>query len=182
MKQAQTSDLIYSFSPIVDENSRILILGTALKNNPFGKEEYYAHSKNVIWKIIASICHCPNPRTYSDKMHLLKKTQIALWDICYCYDKKKNHLDKTIKNVIPNEIPALLRKYPNIEVIAFNGRASRMMYDKYFKRYENITYTFLYSSNSANTYSSASKLATWLELVKYMNEKIKNPPRPLNYF
>ncbi len=181
MTQLQSPGLIYSFPPIVDENSRILILGTAPGNSSLGKEEYYAHSKNAIWKIIAFICDKSYPSNYLEKMHLLEETNIALWDICYCCDRKNSSLDSAIKNITPNDIPAFLRKYPNIKVIAFNGRPTEMMYDRYFKRYKDITFIRLYSSSSANIYSYEAKLESWLELVKFMDEKIKNPPRPLNY-
>lgn len=171
-----TSELIYSFPPIVDERSRILILGTAPGNSSLGKEEYYAHPRNEIWKLIAFFCDKPIPKTYLDKILLLEEAEIALWDICYSCDRKKGSLDSAIKNIIPNDIPAFIRKYPNIKVIAFNGRPTQMMYDRYFKRYKDITYINLYSSSSANIYGFETKLETWHELINHMDEKFRNPP------
>jgi TDG/mug DNA glycosylase family protein len=171
-----TSDLIYSFPPIVDEYSRILILGTAPGNSSLDKGEYYVHPSNEIWKLIAFFCDQPVPKTYPEKNLLLKEAQIALWDICYSCDRKKSSLDSAIKNIIPNDIPAFLRKYPNIKVLAFNGRPTQMIYDRYFKRYKDITYISLYSSSSANIYSFEAKLETWHELINHMDEKFRYPP------
>ncbi|MGN0014471.1 MAG: DNA-deoxyinosine glycosylase, partial [Candidatus Gastranaerophilaceae bacterium] len=68
---------------------------------------------------------------YSEKINVLLQNNIALWDVVkFC--NRVGSLDSDIKNEIPNEIPELLQKYPNIEKICLNGNKSYSSFKKYF--------------------------------------------------
>jgi hypoxanthine-DNA glycosylase len=43
---------ISSFSPIIDEESKILVLGSVPGVKSLEKQEYYAHPQNAFWRII----------------------------------------------------------------------------------------------------------------------------------
>jgi hypoxanthine-DNA glycosylase len=44
--------VINSLEPIIDRNSRVLILGTMPGHESLAKGEYYANPRNQFWKII----------------------------------------------------------------------------------------------------------------------------------
>jgi len=59
--------------------------------------------------------------SYSEKVTFLHKHGIALWDVFYSAERQ-GALDADIKNEVPNDIPGLIKAYPNITRILLNGR------------------------------------------------------------
>ena len=71
-----------SFKPSVDNNSRILVLGSMPGVKSLEEQQYYAHPQNRFWKVMASICNEPKLHEfdYDLKLKTLLKNNIALWD------------------------------------------------------------------------------------------------------
>ena len=69
--------------PLIDDNSRILILGTLPGDKSISLDEYYADPSNEFWKVIYTALGFPyhNSILYGDKKALLKRYHIALWDL-----------------------------------------------------------------------------------------------------
>lgn len=42
-----------SFAPIIDGNTRILVIGTMPGAVSLERQEYYAHERNLFWKIVS---------------------------------------------------------------------------------------------------------------------------------
>ena len=74
--------IIYSFDPIVDDKSRVLILGTMPGVESLRKQKYYGHPRNAFWPIIAAVCGRELPVSYVEKTAMLLDGGIALWDVC----------------------------------------------------------------------------------------------------
>ena len=86
-----------SFAPIVDEHSRILILGSMPGIKSLEQQEYYAHPQNRFWRLLALLLNEDVPQDYAAKQALLHKHHIALWDtLGYC--EREGSLDSSIKN------------------------------------------------------------------------------------
>jgi len=122
-----------SFAPSIDNNSRILILGSMPGVRSLEEQQYYAHPQNRFWKVMGNICNEPKLHEfdYDLKLKTLLKNNIALWDtIKSC--KRESSLDSDIQNEIPNDIRKLLKKYPNIKTICLNGNKSYSAFKKYF--------------------------------------------------
>ena len=122
-----------SFKPSIDNNSKILILGSMPGVKSLEEQQYYAHPQNRFWKVMASVCNEPKLHEfdYDLKLKILLKNNIALWDtIKYC--KRNGSLDSDIQNETPNDIRKLLRKYPNIKTICLNGNKAYSSFKKYF--------------------------------------------------
>ena len=120
-----TKDECKSFDPSIDNNSKILILGSTPGVKSLEEQQYYAHPQNRFWKVIASICNEPKLHEfdYELKLKTLLKNNIALWDtIKTC--KRDGSLDSDIQNETPNDIGKLLKTYPNIKTICLNGNKS----------------------------------------------------------
>ncbi len=121
---------IHPFEPIIDENSKVLILGTFPSLDSFFNNFYYAHKKNQFWKIMEELFDLELKRV-DEKKQFLKEKKIALWDMIKSC-KRKNSSDTNLKDIEVNDIKALLKKYPNIKFIAFTSKKAQSLYEKNF--------------------------------------------------
>lgn len=157
----------HPFPPIIDKNSKILILGTFPSIDSFKDEFYYGHKRNQFWKIMGDIFGTEfNKR--KEKIEFLKNKNIALWDIIKSCERK-NSLDSNLKNIEVNDIKLLLKKYPNIEVLFFTGKKAFEVYNKNFKL--NIESIYLPSPSPAYAKMKyIEKLTIWKEnLSKFLD-------------
>ena len=159
-----------SFTPSIDNNSKILILGSMPGVKSLEEQKYYAHPQNRFWKVMGYICNCPNLHelNYKQKLQTLLKNNIALWDtIKTC--KREGSLDSNIQNETPNDIRKLLKNYPNIKTICLNGNKSYSAFKKYFPDLlEKYNCRKMPSTSPANArYSSNRIFAEW---DKYLSE------------
>ena len=93
-------------------------------------DQYYAHPRNGFWKILQSIFG-GSIQTYPQRLQILEHNKVALWDsLKHCH--RPGSLDANIDraSVECNDFTNLLRQYPTIELIAFNGKAA----EKWFRK------------------------------------------------
>lgn len=141
-----------SFSPIINHQSKILILGSIPGVKSLEKQQYYAHPQNRFWKLISLLCNYNNlsDLEYDKKLNILLNNQLALWDVIKCCERKGS-MDSDILNETPNNFDLLLKKYPNIEKICFNGNKAYNAFKKYFPEFLlNYNYFVLPSTSPAN--------------------------------
>ena len=119
------------FSPSIDENCTHLILGSMPSVASLGAQEYYAHPQNRFWPLMARILEQRTaPTVYAERLNMLLRHHIALWDsIATC--ERKGSLDADIHNEQGNDFSALLKQYPHIHTICFNGGKSFQCFKKY---------------------------------------------------
>ncbi len=160
--------IIRSFDPIADVRSRILVLGTMPGVMSLQKQQYYGHPRNAFWPVMASLCGTELPREYDLRRAMLLDAGIALWDVCrQC--EREGSLDSNICNEEPNEIPALLRRYPDIRAIAFNGKGAEKLFRRYFGAYVDTYETLVLPSTSpAYTLTFERKLEGWRQILRYL--------------
>lgn len=80
---------ISSFPPIISEHSQVLILGCIPGLKSLEMQEYYAHPQNKFWKILFDLFHETFSINYDDRINLLKKHHIALWDVIDSCERKR---------------------------------------------------------------------------------------------
>lgn len=160
--------MISSFPPIVDKNSKILILGTMPGERSLKLQQYYGHKANQFWKLIFAILGQPFCDDYNEKKKLLLDNGIALWDILqHC--ERFGSADSAIKNECPNNFSAFYEEFPNIKHVFFTSGKVRELYLKHVIGHENLVYHQLPSPSSANTWKTFDeKLAEWKELLTYL--------------
>ena len=101
---------ISSFPPIIDDASKILILGSIPGVKSLEKQQYYAHPQNAFWKIIFALFEEEFTENYAERIQVLKKHHIALWDVIDSCERKGS-LDSEIRNEEANQIAELLDKH-----------------------------------------------------------------------
>lgn len=159
--------MIKSFAPVIDERTRILILGTMPGEASLKAGEYYGHKQNAFWKIMARRFNGGREWVdYADKISCLCRNGVGLWDnLKYC--SREGSLDSDIKNPQPNDLAALLAKYPGVRKLLFNGKKSY----EFFRRFqapllERYAFAVMPSTSPANaTVSGEEKYRQWSEAL-----------------
>jgi len=138
--------LVHPFNPIVFQDSKILILGSFPSIDSFNNSFYYGHKRNQFWKILSSITNYPI-NNQDQKIWLLKRSKIALWDMVKeC--NRENSLDSSLEDIEVNDIASFIEKYPTINKVAFTGRLAENLYKIHFD-YLDIETIYLPSPSSA---------------------------------
>lgn len=153
--------MLASFPPLADEKSEILILGTMPGATSLAKQEYYGFAQNQFWRILFThYKQLPVPESFDQRVAILKKHNIALWDVlANC--ERKGSLDVHIKNQLENDIPGLLHDHPLIKKILFNGKESHRYFMRKFSKIDGIEFHVMPSTSPANTVAFAEKLKIW---------------------
>lgn len=155
-----------AFPPLVNQNSKIVILGTMPGEKSLELQEYYGNRGNSFWKILFTLFDIPLSQDYSEKKQLLIDNNIALWDVLeFC--ERTGSLDSNIKNEKPNDFDSFYKKYPDIKHVFFSSKNASNYYDKYVGRRNDIQYTILPSPSGANASKSfMQKLEEWEVIVE----------------
>ena len=153
----------HTFSPVYDEQSEILILGSFPSVKSREQGFYYGHPQNRFWKVIASICNQEVPKTMEEKKKMLLANHIAIWDVIDSCDIIGSS-DSSIKNVVPADIVGLL-KQTNIKQIFANGKTAGKLYEKFSKEITGLEITILPSTSPANAMFSLERLITEWKII-----------------
>ena len=152
---------IFSFEPVADENSRILILGTMPSVKSLEAAFYYAHPRNAFWPMMAEIFGRPLPETIGEKKKLILQNGIALWDVAKsCV--REGSLDSAMRDVELNDFEAFFVRYPGIEKVLLNGGTAWNLYRRLPKDIAGGRVCVKMPSTSpAYTMKYEKKLAEW---------------------
>ncbi len=183
------------FDPIIDENSKILILGTLPSNESIenykktGNQDYYKDSRNRFWKVISQLFldgKDIKTESYEYKKELLLNNYIALWDVLKSADRPKGKSKDDFKNPTSNDIKSILEKYPNISYVYFNGKGKALNYFNKFNHdiyieFPQITFAWLYSTSGNN---GNFKIEQWENALKICEKEVvtNNNNEVISYF
>ena len=110
---------VASFSPIANSDATVLILGSMPGVRSLEANRYYAHPHNCFWFIMETFFADRLGLDYAERIDLLQKNKIALWDVLkFCM--RKGSLD----------FASFFTTTPNIEKIFFNGATAEKEYLK----------------------------------------------------
>jgi hypoxanthine-DNA glycosylase len=155
----------FSFAPITSQDANLLILGTMPGTKSLELNQYYGHNQNNFWKFMFHILQEDFSNDYETRKALLKKNNIALWDVLqFC--ERPGSLDSAIKNEIANDFETFLTDHPNIKTILFNGQKAAAFFKKYVslkKEYQLITLPSTSPANAGKPFQS--KLEEWEKAV-----------------
>lgn len=98
---------IHNISPVYDENSAVLILGSFPSVKSRKEGFFYGHPQNRFWKVLSAVFNEPCPETVPEKKELLLRHNIALWDVIASCDIEGSS-DASITNVVPNDISGII--------------------------------------------------------------------------
>lgn len=148
----------HEFGPVYRADSEILILGSFPSVKSREMSFYYGHPQNRFWKLLAALTgeEVPAHADIAAKKELLLRHRIALWDVIAAC-KITGSSDSSIRDVIPNDIKALLEKTTITRIFA-NGTKAYELYQKYVFAQTNKEIVKLPSTSPANAAYSLEKL------------------------
>ena len=124
------SSVVQSFDWIVNEKSKVLVLGTLPSVESLIKNEYYGNPRNAFWRIIDAIFGCNYERAaYELKKNNLLSKRIALWDVLR-QGRREGSRDSSITGVVANDHNLFFSEYPAITHVMFNGTKSYQFFER----------------------------------------------------
>jgi len=115
---------VRSFPPVIDERSVWLVLGSMPGTASLAAHQYYGNPRNYFWRILYAMFEGGEvDERYEHRLAFALQHKVALWDaIAVC--RREGSLDANIREAVPNDIPDLLRRYPQVNTIVCNGSKS----------------------------------------------------------
>ena len=162
---------VKSFAPIENADAKILILGSMPGEASLQAGQYYAHPRNLFWRIMGELLNTDPDLPYNQRTEALKSSRIALWDVLRSC-RRKGSLDANIdhESLVPNDFGKFFRCHPKITHVFFNGAKAEECYRKYVQPIavaEHIEYLRLPSTSPANASTSREhKLEAWRAVTK----------------
>ncbi len=158
--------LKYSFEPIYNKQTEILILGSLPGEKSLQEQRYYAHPQNVFWKILATIY---SPEFLTDDFQKQKKMlllyRLGLWDLVM-KAQRKGSLDSELRDIQINNVLELQLQLPNLKKVVFNGNTAYQLYKKEIPFLEFVEYHIMPSTSPANAKMNyTEKLNCWKEVL-----------------
>jgi len=157
----------HTIAPIYDENSKILILGTMPSPKSRSAGFYYSHPQNRFWKTIAEVFGVQTPVTIEEKINLLHKHGIALWDVLAAC-KISGADDSSIKDIMVNDFTKLFEA-ANIKTVFTTGKKATQLFEKHCERKYGYRPIYLPSTSPANCKMSQQELVSSYRMLVAIN-------------
>jgi hypoxanthine-DNA glycosylase len=153
------------FDPVVDDRTRLLVLGSLPGEKSLAVQEYYGNPQNAFWRLMSEVIGVQLvPLPYAQRLQALLAHGVGLWDVV-AEAHRPGSLDSAIRHRDDNDLPSLLARFPGIRTIAFNGgtaaKLGRRVLGSHAERYRIVE---LPSSSPAYTLAYAEKLKLWSTL------------------
>ena len=156
MFEMKSKTIIHPISPVYDENSRVLILGSfpLVKSREAGF--FYGHVQNRFWRVVAGVFGEKVPESIEEKKNLLLKNGISVWDVIRSCEICGS-ADSSIKNTVANDVGSIITE-SRIERIFTNGKKADELYKKHLEKQTGIKAICLPSTSPANAAWSLERL------------------------
>ncbi len=163
------SGRITAFPPVAPPGARLLILGSMPSVESLKMGFYYAHPRNAFWRILPEVFDEPAPQSVPEKIALLERHGLALWDVLESCEREGS-LDSAIRKARANDFGALFERCPGIGLILFNGGTAERLFMKVGKAWLCGRHCMrLPSTSPAYTLTYERKLALWREALSEPN-------------
>jgi hypoxanthine-DNA glycosylase len=162
-----TPPLKYSFPPIVDEATRVVVLGSLPGEESLARGRYYANPRNQFWALIGSVIGTDLvPLEYDRRLAALLGSGVGLWDTVGSATRQGS-LDTAIRDHTANALPELAARLPSLRAFGFNGGKAAAI-GRQALGPSPLHLVQLPSSSPAFTMPLAAKQAEWMKLRAYL--------------
>ncbi|NOR47078.1 MAG: DNA-deoxyinosine glycosylase [Methanosarcinaceae archaeon] len=154
-------------APMIDKNTRILILGSLPSDESISKQQYYSNPGNDFWKLINEVIgEDITTLDYEAKVKKLQEYKIGLWDV-YLEGERSGNKDSNIINGKMNDFSILKKVTPNLHLVCFNGKEAGK-FENTFKKIKLETRVLLSSSGANRSYLD-KRIVEWKSIADAIN-------------
>ncbi|WP_428851306.1 DNA-deoxyinosine glycosylase [Imbroritus primus] len=163
------------FPPVVDEHTRVLILGSLPGEASLVQGQYYAHPQNRFWKLMGDLLDVDLAgMAYRERLDTLLRHRVGLWDVV-AEARREGSLDSRIRNHAGNDLAGFAASLPVLRAIAFNGGTAARLGMKALAQHGMPYATLaLPSSSPAYTLAYAEKLAAWQAVLPWLDAPVRD--------
>ena len=159
-----------AFDPVVDANTRLLILGSLPGDASLKAGQYYGHPQNGFWRLIGGVIGVDLVALpYPDRLEALKAASVGLWDVIASAERPGS-LDAAIRNAEAADLNRLIDGLPMLRAVAFNGGTAARLGRRILSPRSGLDLLDLPSSSPAYTRSLAEKAAVWALLAPLIRD------------
>lgn len=150
-----------NFPPLVDANTRLLILGSLPGDASLKAGQYYGHPQNGFWRLVGGVIDRDLAGlTYPDRLAALRVVGVGLWDVI-ARAERSGSLDGAIRNAEAADLNQLVDGLPALRAIAFNGGTAARLGRRTLTPRPGLALIDLPSSSPAYARPPAEKAALW---------------------
>ena len=155
---------------ITRTDAQLFILGSLPGDASLAARRYYAHPTNQFWRLLgAAIREDLQAVSYEERLNILADRRIGLWDVI-ASATRQGSLDQAIRLAEHNRIEQLIREFPGLRAIAFNGQtAAKIGRTLIGNPPPGLTLIDLPSSSAANTRPFDEKAQAWSRLAQFVS-------------
>ena len=150
-------------------DATLFVLGSLPGDASLAARQYYAHPTNQFWRLLeTAVGEELQSLGYEQRLERLGERHIGLWDVI-ASASRRGSLDVAIRQAEHNQVEHLLRDYPQLRAIAFNGSTSATIGRRLIgEPPPALSLIDLPSSSAANTQPFADKAAAWSKLAQFV--------------
>ncbi|PHY14310.1 DNA-deoxyinosine glycosylase [Caulobacter sp. B11] len=159
------------FPPVVDAETRVLILGSLPGEASLAAGQYYGNPRNGFWALLESVLDAPLVALgYEDRLAALRARGVGLWDVI-AEAERPGSLDAAIRDPAANDLVALVETLPALRAVAFNGATAARLGTRLLARLKGrLALIALPSSSPAHAARRfADKAAIWNGLRDWLD-------------
>lgn len=160
-----------SFAPVINADTRLLLLGSLPGEASLTAAQYYAHPRNQFWRLLGEVLDIELlTLDYTTRLRTVLQHRVGLWDVV-ARAQRQGSLDSQLREVEINDFTCLTTLAPQLRAIGCNGgeawrRAKR--FGQGWIAQQGIPLCALPSSSPAFTLPYAEKRTIWLSLREYL--------------
>lgn len=159
------------FAPVVDADTRLLILGSLPGDVSLKAAQYYAHPRNGFWPLIGGVLGEALPDLpYEERLERLRARGVGLWDVIASAERSGS-LDAAIKSPEAADLRGLVEGLPMLRAVAFNGGLAARLGRRILGDMRGLALADLPSSSPAHAISLSAKAESWAILAKFLPQK-----------
>lgn len=158
------------FPPVVDDRTRVLILGSLPGEASLAAGRYYAHPRNLFWRLLGAALGIDlEALAYEDRLTALLARGVGLWDTV-ASARREGSLDAAIRDAEEADLGNLVASLPKLRAVAFNGAtAARIGLRRLAPDGDRLALLALPSSSPANAaVPYAARLDAWRAIGRYL--------------
>jgi hypoxanthine-DNA glycosylase len=159
--------------PVINSSCRKLVLGSMPGGLSLSRKQYYGNPRNHFWRLLAAVFGEKSGigDDYELRLNFALAQGLGLWDVLAACERAGS-LDANIRKPEANDFISLLKGYPRLERIFFNGQAAEQLYRRHVMPLlvsqgmgAHIQYFTLPSSSPARAIPVENKLKSWRVLA-----------------